>query len=283
MYWPAFEFRYSLDLQRLLPHIMAVEAHQRAATTRILPPQWRERTPDPAVPGEAQLSEFQLKSRNIGEIQGWVRERFAPGNSPLSLEDILTVHRMVARDSNTAGQTPGTLRTDPVQVGRPEVGGFHMGAPVERLPSYMRSYIDLINSRESLRLPPIVHALLAHYFFTTLHPFIDGNGRTSRLVATAILCQRGYNVHGGYYALSDYFYQNGGIYYHTLLHRSWQQGVPFDVTPFVAFGIEGLVMELKSISSFLRLKLSRAEMTDAISADRTARDPSAVRSRERRL
>jgi hypothetical protein len=51
------------------------------------------------------------------------------------------------------------------------------------------------------------------------------------LVSAAILFQRGYNGHG-FYALSNYFYQND-IKYHSLLHQCWQQPLPFNLTAFV--------------------------------------------------
>jgi len=256
MYWPSFEFRYSLDHRKLTPHLMALEAHQQAATALVLPHYWNR--PRSETPPDGPSAIPWLKSRNAARARDWVGERFVPGSSPLTLADILTIHRLLSEDLSVEHQTPGTLRVGPVQVGRAEAGGFHSGAPAERLPIYMRRYVEFIAGNEPATLPPAIHSLLAHFFFTTLHPFVDGNGRTSRLVATAILHQRGYNVHGGFYALSDYFYQNGGIRYHTLLHRCWQQGVPFDLTEFVAFGIEGIVMELRSIDSFIRMKLRRA-------------------------
>jgi hypothetical protein len=247
MYWPAFQFEYSLEIQRLMPHIAAVEACKQAALTAVLPPQWRE---------QASSADSQPHPVKGNASQSWVKERFVPGSAPITLEDILTVHRLVAEETKVDNQA-GVLRTDAVQVGRREVGGLHMGAPVERLPLLMNEYVQFIDSSPSQSLPPVIHALLAHFFFVTLHPFGDGNGRTSRLVSTAILYQRGYNVHGGFYALSDYFYQNDGIPYHTLLHRCWQQGVPFELTQFVAFGMEGLVTELRSIDSFIKMKLKR--------------------------
>ena len=254
MYWPAFEFEYSFDIQKLMPHIMAIEAYKQGALTPILPPQWRE----PPVQSDSR------KTKNARNAQDWVKRRFVPGSAPIALADILTAHRMLAEESYIHPNTAGMLRTSGIQVGRQEVGGIHAGAPVGRLPLLMDQYIQLINSQQSLRLHPVIHALLAHFFFTTLHPLGDGNGRMSRLVATGILFQRGYNVHGGFYALSDYFYRNDGIPYHTLLHRCWQQGAPFDLTPFVAFGMEGLVMELRSINSFIKMKLNRIVDRDAL-------------------
>lgn len=256
MYWPAFEFRYALDDRRLAPHLMALDAHHQAATALVLPPHWSRQPSE--TPAEGPLSIPHLKSRNAERARDWVRERFAPGSDAMTLPDILTIHRLLSEDLPVEHQTPGELRVDPVQVGRAEAGGFHSGAPAERLPIYMQQYTEFLARDDVAALPPAIHSLLAHFFFTTLHPFVDANGRTSRLVATAILSRRGCNVHGGFYALSDYFYQNDGIRYHILLHRCWQQGVPFDLTEFVAFGIEGIVMELRSIDSFIRMKLRRA-------------------------
>ena len=119
----------------------------------------------------------------------------------------------------------------------------------------MDQYIEFINSEQMHGLPPVIHALVAHFFFTTIHPFDDGNGRLCRLVSAAVLFQRGYNVNGSY-ALTRYFYQNG-IRYHTLLHRCWQEPMPFDLTAFVAFGMEGLAIELRGINSFMKMKSNR--------------------------
>jgi Fic family protein len=270
--WVTFEFDYCLDLQALVPHIVAIKSYQEAAYTRVLPRRWLgtldpvsgaedTHSPDLLAGQPSQQNQvadtheaFQIKNAAAATARAWARERFFPGSAPLSLDDILTMHRMISSKSTVDYNRPGTLRSLPVQVGRIEVGGVHMGAPAGKLPFLMEQYIQFINSKKLTSLPPVVHALLAHFFFDTLHPFDDGNGRMSRLVAAAILFQHGYNVQGGY-GLSNYFYQND-IQYHTLLQRAWRR-CPFDLTPFVAFGMEGLVVELKSINSFIKMKLNR--------------------------
>lgn len=261
MYWPAFEFDYRLDLHRLMPHVAAVESYKQAATTRVLPPQWREL---PAEPNSNSAED--VKSGNAAGARAWVTERFVPGSAPLSLDDLLAMHQLVADPTNSEC-TPGTLRTLPVQVGRREVGGLHLGAPAERLPGLMQKYIQFINGGDSLRLHPVLHALVAHFFLVTIHPFGDANGRVSRLLTAGLLSQRGYNVHGGFYALSAYFYQND-VEYHTLLHRCWLDPLPFDLTAFAAFGMTGFVMELKSINSFIQLKLNRTAERDLLAPPR---------------
>jgi Fic family protein len=278
MDWVQFEFDYRLDLKRLTPHLLAVEAHKQAALTRVLPPQWRESALEQDL-AESTDKELQLHLRNSANARAWVNERFAAGTPPLTLADLMTMHRMVT-DGATGHYVPGTLRNLAVQVGRQEVGGLHMGAPINWLPRLMNQYVQFITGERLWSLHPVIHALIAHFFLVTIHPFGDGNGRLSRLLTTGILLQRGYNVHGGFYALSDYFYLND-IKYHSMLHRCWQSPPPFDLTAFVAFGMEGFVMELRSIGSFIKMKLNRIVDREALLVAHSATGPRRLRASAR--
>jgi hypothetical protein len=283
LYWPEFSFDFRLDMQRLLPHIAALETYQEAASNLVRPPQWREQSvveerviPDPDLLAEERPQEIpiairkqHLHLRNTHRTQAWVRSRFFPGSAPLALDDIFSMHRMVADESGVHYNNGGALRTLAVQVGRPEVGGLHAGAPPERLPRLMDQYVRFVNGKHLFSFPPVLHGLVAHFFFTTIHPFDDGNGRLCRLVSAAILFQRGYNGHG-FYALSNYFYDND-IKYHSLLHQCWQLPLPFDLTPFVAFGMQGMAMELRGINSFVRMKLNRSVHREMLAPIRTRR------------
>jgi hypothetical protein len=288
--WASFDFSYSLDLRRLIPHIIAIEEYKAAALSPVLPPHWLEAPDGPAPDGigpataatdktdraapaaaladppaasedDPLAGEKRLPIHNTSTARAWVRQRFGPGSAPISVDDILTIHRLVAEQGGAKGRGAGILRTYPVQVGREEVGGIHQGAPPKQLPLLMDRYVAFIDGPELRSLPPTIHALLAHYFLDTLHPFLDGNGRTSRLVTAAILSQHGYNLHGTY-ALIRCFYRHE-IRYHTILHRSWKR-CPFEVTPFVAFGLEGFVLELKSVDSFIKMKLRRVVDPDIV-------------------
>ncbi len=273
--WAAFDFRYSLDLRSLTPHILATEEYKAAVLNPVLPPHWLE-VPEPAVAADAAKTwgrgqdapaaddpaaadEKPIAVRKTAKARTWIRERFVPGTAALSQADILALHGMVAEEHGASGPTAGALRTTPCEVGRELVGGLHRGAPAQRLPELMARYVAFIDGGELRSLPPVVQALLAHFFLDTIHPFVDGNGRTARLVAAAILSRHGYNLHGTY-ALMRYFYRHE-VAYHTMLHRIWKR-CPFAVTPFVAFGIEGFVLELKSVDAFIKMKLNRLRDPD---------------------
>jgi Fic family protein len=273
IYWPAFEFTYALDMTRLLPYLGAIESSKTASSANVLPPPWREQPAsgemdaplsDPSAQAarvkEIQMRKEELLNTNASQAHAWVRHTFIPGSAPMSLDDILTMHRMIAEESGIRYANVGVLRKDGQRVVVGEDGiGYHAGAPALRLPRLMEDYIEFVNSASLLSMPPAVHALVAHFFFTTIHPFEDGSGRVSRLVAAGILFQRGYRGHG-FYALSSHFYENESRY-HSLIYQTQQTPV-FDLTRFVAFGMEGLALELRGIDSFIKVKLNRtAERT----------------------
>jgi len=58
----------------------------------------------------------------------------------------------------------------------------------EKLVDLMMSYTFSTNKINN----PIVRAVLAHYFFVTIHPYSDGNGRTARLLMNYLLLAAGY-------------------------------------------------------------------------------------------
>jgi len=118
----------------------------------------------------------------------------------------------------------------------------------------MDEYIKFVNSRRAQEGHAVLQALLAHFFLVTIHPFGDGNGRVSRLVEAGILFRSGYNVNG-FYGLSNYFYRNE-MDYKTLLQKC-RETQPFDVAPFIQFGINGFSKELRGINNFIKAKINR--------------------------
>lgn len=289
MDWKKFSFEYALDQyqQDLIQDLISIEAYREASLNLVLSPEWRHQLDKlnrvravhgtTAIEGnplsEAEVSQQmehleqqthnddrktatkeQLQIRNAGEAQAWVRKRFRPNRPPIGLGDILTMHKIITQESDTNRNIPGKLRTFSVKVGTEDLGGVHRGAPHETLPRLMDEYINFINSRRLEGLHSVIRALLAHFFLVTIHPFGDGNGRVSRLVEAGILFQLGYNVRG-FYGLSNYFYSHEQEYKSIL--QQCRQNQPFDVTPFILFGVSGFASELKGINNFVKAKINR--------------------------
>lgn len=286
MDWADFSFNYTLDVEGLRRDVVSIEAYREAALNLVLPPDWREQLNklnrvravhgttalegNPLSEAEVsqqienleksegevlnRMSKEQLQIRNAGLGQEWVKQRFYPDSAPLTVSDILGIHKMTTQHSDITNNIPGEFRTFSVTVGSPEMGGVHRGAPHNELSKLMDEYVEFVNSRKFMAHHPVIRALLAHFFLVTIHPFGDGNGRVSRLVEAGILFQGGYNVHG-FYGLSNYFYRNGEEY-KTLLQECRKE-IPFNITPFVVFGLKGFARELKGINNFIKTKLNR--------------------------
>ena len=74
------------------------------------------------------------------------------------------------------------------------------------------------------------------------------------MLEAGILFQGEYNVHG-FYGLSNYFYRNE-TKYKTLLQLC-RQTQPFEVSPFITFGVAGFISELAGINNFIKSKMNR--------------------------
>lgn len=295
MDWSCFGFDYRMELPEIMSFLVRIEGRREAAMSLLIPSEWKEQLDvlnrirtvhgSTALEGnplsESQIAEFlggkaglDSEGREFRQIlnadvaQNWVRTRFGPGRPPISFEDILQMHELMTRLSDETNNVPGRLRTHGVTVGTAALGGVHPGAPHEELPELMAGFVDFVNSSRLRAEHPVVRALLAHFFLVTLRPFGDGNGRVSRLVEAAILYEGGYNVHG-FYGLSNYFYRNGDEYKRRL--QACRRVQPFDLAPFVDFGLRGFEAELRGINRFIKTKLNRLVYRDTMTRALTMR------------
>lgn len=102
----------------------------------------------------------------------------------ISIKDILEIHRRVLG------------HVDPVECGRFRRTQVYVGGHVPPGPDdihyLMEEFALWLNSERAIRMHPVRYAALAHYKLVHIHPFSDGNGRTSRLLMNMILMQAGY-------------------------------------------------------------------------------------------
>ena len=70
--------------------------------------------------------------------------------------------------------------------------GGHVPPPPTHLDILMDHFLNWLNNPNTLMMHPVKMAALAHYKLAYIHPFTDGNGRTSRLLMNWILMQNGF-------------------------------------------------------------------------------------------
>ena len=107
----------------------------------------------------------------------------------ISVEAILTMHEVLLHDQPR--HTPGEWRREAVWIGTRSdspVGAEFVAPASERVPALVD---DLVAFADRPDVPSLVDIAVAHAQFETIHPFTDGNGRTGRALAQAMLRHRG--------------------------------------------------------------------------------------------
>jgi Fic family protein len=112
-------------------------------------------------------------------------EGLATGDDPITPFHVRKIHKLVLTciDDETAGQ----YRNLPVRI----AGTTHQPPDSWEVPRLMIEWGDWLND-SALMLHPVERASFAHHRLVAIHPFIDGNGRTARLVMNLLLMREGY-------------------------------------------------------------------------------------------
>ena len=89
--------------------------------------------------------------------------------------------------------------------------------------------------RESTEIDPLVRMAIQHYQFEAIHPFVDGNGRTGRILNILFIVEQGL-LDSPILYLSRYIIQNKAAYYRLLLKVTQEQ----DWTSWILFILDGV-------------------------------------------
>jgi Fic family protein len=157
---------------------------------------------------------------------------------------ILTLHKDVTKETLENPEHEGRYRELQVYVGNRITGKvIFMPPPPDEVTELMREFIEWINSNDSYNLDPVVVAGLSHYEFVRIHPFVDGNGRTARALATLILNQREFDIKR-FFALDDYYDSDRNAYYSAL--KSVDQKT-LDLTQWLEYFTDGVLLSISKV------------------------------------
>ncbi|RMQ42894.1 Cell division protein Fic [Pseudomonas cichorii] len=153
----------------------------------------------------------------------------------------------------------GDLRgEEPMQVvsGRIDRPTVHFEAPPRKgLEQQLHAFLDWFNaSRSDAGLDPLLRAGLAHFWFVTLHPFDDGNGRLTRAITDLALAQA-QNQAIRFYAMSASILATRQDYYRILEHC--QKG-GLDITAWLQWFLQTLLHSLEQAIQRIDRVLAKA-------------------------
>jgi Fic family protein len=124
-----------------------------------------------------------LEAINHAEALDYIKTLVGIPRQELREIDILSIHRLILDKVNT--DKAGKYRHVPVRI-----GGSNVTFPEAlAVPGLMQDFVAWLHESND---DPVAVAAKAHFKLVRIHPFIDGNGRTSRLLMNLLLMQAGY-------------------------------------------------------------------------------------------
>jgi len=112
-------------------------------------------------------------------------EHLGQENTPVTAFHVRQIHKLVLTQIDEAAA--GQYRQTPVRI----AGAKHVPPEAWLLPQHMQAW-DTWLAATAGDLHPVARAALAHHKLAAIHPFVDGNGRTARLVMNLLLFRHGY-------------------------------------------------------------------------------------------
>ncbi len=196
-----------------------------------------------------------LNYRNVLKFIDSITTQIRPGKPYiLTMETIIEVHRLTT-DRIVPPDYSGKFRSRQVVLKNSLTGQISYTPPPAAEASYLvEDLIEWINSDESKELHPVLKAGIIHYELARIHPFVEGNGRTARAVATLVMSLEGYDIRK-LFSLEEYFDNNPQGYYEVLQLVSNQlvmDNHERDLTPWLEYFVEGVAIELNKIKERVR-------------------------------
>ncbi len=128
-----------------------------------------------------------LEAINHAEAIDYIRD-FAKSDVAISEHTIKEIHALVLHGIDR--ENAGRYRTVPVRIS----GSTHTPPQPYLLPEQMQTFMSRFAEMETQGIHPVLIAAYLHEVLVRIHPFIDGNGRTSRLLMNLYLLRHGYTL-----------------------------------------------------------------------------------------
>lgn len=215
-------------------------------------------------------------------LAAMVSDAIGNWQQPLTLERLLQWHTWLfpAEHSLMQRVQVGQLRgNEPMQVvsGRLDRPKVHFEAPPRQvLDRELDCFIEWFNrSKEDAHLDPLLRAGIAHFWFITIHPLEDGNGRLARLLTDLALAQAEHQSIR-FYAMSVAILERRSSYY-DILEQS-QKG-EIDITAWLKWFLETLRHSLQQVLADIEQTLQKTRFWQQVDQTQLSKEQVKVLNR----
>ena len=196
---------------------------------------------------------------NYREAIAYIQSLVSDDPDPVISEDsIKAIHYLVTK-SLSGTYNPGNYRREQNyvvdRIGRRRI---FLPPPSEMIPSSMDEFIRWLNQNRDV--VPTLRAALAHLNLVAIHPFLDGNGRTARVLDTLVMYMGGYKSQELVSLEAFFGVDNQG--YYTALAQSLgprYDPVQYDVTPWIEYYLKAHVAQAQTAVRRIHLALAQLD------------------------
>lgn len=168
----------------------------------------------------------------------------------LNSEFICDIQSMVVDNLMTNKSDIGRYRIDPVFVNDPiKRKTIYLPPDAKDVPNLVSQLIDFVNTNEG-KVDPLIIAGIFHKQFVVIHPFMDGNGRTTRLITKALLAKLGINTFP-LFSFENYYNNNVSKYFEQVgvFGNYYEIFSKIDFSSWLEYFTDGIIDELNRILS----------------------------------
>ena len=167
-------------------------------------------------------------------------DRIEKDEFPLSLRLVKELHYQLLHQARASHfSNPGEFRSSQNWIGGTLPGNARfVPPPPAELPIALGDLEQFMHADDAI--PPILKAGMIHAQFEVIHPFLDGNGRTGRMLITIYLWHEGC-LEKPVLFLSSYFKEHQQVYYDRL--GGYHQGKAFEWLDFYLDGVIAISQE----------------------------------------
>ena len=163
---------------------------------------------------------------------------------PITEGLIREIHKRLVRGVRGGAAQPGGYRTIQNFVANSRTREvIYTPPPPDLVAPLMRELVEWL--RAGTDIHPVLVAGIAQFQLVHIHPFVDGNGRTSRLLSTLCLYRSGYDFKR-LFTLSEFYDRDRSAFY-TALQQVREQDM--DLTGWLEYFVHGLMQQMEEVKT----------------------------------
>ena len=197
------------------------------------------------------LEDSEREVLNYNQALQDLNNKLKQGIAKLSLQLILVIQKQIVEELLPNFET-GMLRQKPVVVNDPRTGQIvYLPPDVKDVKPLMEDLVEFVNINRE-KIDQLILAGIFHKQMVIIHPFMDGNGRTTRLVTKVLLAEMRLNTFN-FFSFENYYNKNVTKYFQTVgeFGNYYDLVEKMDFTSWLEYFTEGIINELLRIQKLL--------------------------------